>query len=58
MNQIQIFAIRAIMGLIFAVLITRFFRPDAGIPYMIGIWVILVGLAYFTGYIRDRRDKK
>ena len=58
MNQLQIFAVRAIMGLIFAVILTKFFRPEAGLPYMIGLWVVLVGLAYFTGYLRDRREKK
>ncbi|CAB5080233.1 hypothetical protein D3OALGA1CA_141 [Olavius algarvensis associated proteobacterium Delta 3] len=57
MNQLQLFAIRAIVGLVFAIMITRFFRPEAGVPYMIGLWVILVGLAYFTGYLRDRKEK-
>lgn len=58
MNQLQNFAIRAVVGLIFAVVITRFFRPDYGVPYMVGLWIILVGLSYFTGYLRDRREKK
>jgi len=58
MNQLQIFAVRAIVGLIFAVVITRFFRPDYGVPYIIGLWIILVGLSYFTGYLRARREKK
>jgi len=57
MNQLKLFAIRAIVGLVFAIMITRFFRPEAGVPYMIGLWVILVGLAYFTGYLRERKEK-
>ena len=49
-KKLQVFAIRAIAGLFFAVIISRFFKPDAGVPYIVGLAVILdlvvVGLAY------------
>ena len=56
-KKLQVFAIRAIAGLFFAVIISRFFRPDAGVPYIIGLAVILVGLAYFAEFLRSRKKR-
>ena len=57
MSAIQIFVIRAIVGLGIAVLITRIFRGEVRIPYAVGLAVIIVGLAYFAEYLRKRRRK-
>ena len=58
MNSLQIFVIRAIVGLGVAVVITRMFRGEVQIPYAVGLAVIIVGLAYFAEYIRKRRENR
>lgn len=57
MNQFQMFLIRAIIGLFVAVIITKMFTGIIHIPYIVGLAIILVGLAYFSEYLRQRRDK-
>ena len=57
LNQFQMFFIRAIIGLFVAVVITRMFTGKIHIPYIAGLAIILVGLAYFSEYLRQRRDK-
>ncbi|CAB1065660.1 hypothetical protein D1BOALGB6SA_10457 [Olavius sp. associated proteobacterium Delta 1] len=51
------FVIRAVLGLVVAVVITRMFTGRIYIPYIAGLAIILVGLAYFSEYLRQRRDK-
>jgi succinate-acetate transporter protein len=55
MNPFYVFLIRAVLGVAFAVLITRMFRGEAGITYVAGLAIILVGLSYFAEYLRHRR---
>jgi uncharacterized membrane protein HdeD (DUF308 family) len=55
MNQFQIFVIRAIVGLVFAVIVTRMFYGRTNPLYVVGLAVILVGLAYFAEYLRKRK---
>ena len=57
MNQLQIFFIRAIIGAVLAVVITRMFYGSVHIAYVVGLAIIMVGLAYFAEYIRQRRNK-
>ncbi len=57
MNQYQIFFIRAIIGAFIAVVITRMFTGMIYIPYVVGLAIIMVGLAYFSEYLRQRRNK-
>jgi hypothetical protein len=57
MNPFQIFVIRAIIGLLFAVLLTRMFYGRIDPIYIAGLAIILVGLAYFSEYLRKRREK-
>jgi hypothetical protein len=54
---LTIFVIRAIVGVIFALLLTRFFYPNAGVPGIIGFAIGLVGLAYITESFRRRKKK-
>jgi hypothetical protein len=54
----HVFIIRIVLGAVFAVLLSRFFFPDAGLHHVIGLGVILVGLAYVAEYFRIRRTKK
>jgi hypothetical protein len=53
-----IFIIRIVLGAVFALILSRFFYPDAGLHYVIGLGVLLVGLAYGAEYFRIRRTKK
>ncbi|MGD9139783.1 MAG: hypothetical protein PVH42_23680 [Desulfobacterales bacterium] len=57
MNQFQIFIIRAIIGAVIAVILTRAFTGKIHIPYIVGLAIIMVGLAYFSEYLRHRRNK-
>jgi len=57
-TQFYIFIIRAILGAAFAVLLSRMFYPDAAVVYVAGLGIILVGLAYFAEYLRNRRKQK
>ena len=57
MNQFQIFIIRAIIGAVIAVILTRAFTGRIYIPYILGLAIIMVGLAYFSEYLRNRRTK-
>jgi hypothetical protein len=54
-DKLQIFVIRAVLGAVFAVILARFFYPDANIAYVAGLGIILVGLAYFAEYLRNRK---
>lgn len=55
MNALAIFIIRTIFGGVFAVIITRMFRPSAEPVYVVGLGVILVGLAYGLEYYGKRK---
>jgi uncharacterized membrane protein HdeD (DUF308 family) len=54
----HIFIIRAILGAVFAVVLTRMFYPGANLTYVIGLCMILVGLSYLAEYLRKRRTEK
>lgn len=51
----QIFIIRAVLGVLFGVFISRIFYPRAPIYFTIGLCVVLVALAYLTQYLRGRK---
>ena len=55
MKPFQIFVIRAIVGLAFAALVTRMFYGRINLIYVVGLAIILVGLAYFAEYLRQRK---
>jgi hypothetical protein len=40
---------------VFAVIIARTFYPETELTKVIGLGVIIVGLAYFAEYLRQRR---
>jgi len=54
-NQLSIFVIRAVVGLAFAAIITRMFYGRINPGYVVGLAVIMVGLAYFVEYLRKRK---
>ncbi len=55
MTQFHIFIIRAVLGAVFAVILSRMFYPEANPAYVAGLAIILVGLAYFAEYLRNRK---
>ena len=57
MNRgVTIFIVRAVVGLVFAVLLTRFFHPEMTGAATAGLAVIMVGLAYLFDYLRHRKS--
>ena len=58
MTQFHIFVIRAILGAVFAVILSRMFYPEANVITVAGLGVILVGLAYFAEYLRNRKNQQ
>jgi len=57
MTKFHIFVIRAILGAVFAVIVTRMFYGRVEILYVAGLAIILVGLAYFAEYLRNRKTR-
>ena len=57
MTPFHIFIIRAVLGAVFAVILSRMFYPEANAIYVAGLAVILVGLAYFAEYLRNRKKQ-
>jgi len=57
LNQFQIFLIRAVIGAVLAVVITRMYYGRVHIGYVAGLAVIMVGLAYFAEFLRKRRNR-
>ncbi|MFO7714643.1 hypothetical protein [Desulfosarcina sp.] len=58
MTQFHVFIIRAVLGAGFAVILSRLFYPEANTIYVVGLGVILVGLAYFAEYLRNRKKQQ
>ncbi|MDJ0984750.1 MAG: hypothetical protein QNJ26_04345 [Desulfobacterales bacterium] len=56
MNQLTIFIVRAIVGLAIAAIISRGFFGTLNPVYVVGLAIILVGLAYFAEYLRKRKQ--
>ncbi len=56
MNSFYIFIIRAVLGAVFTVMLTRFFYPDATTFYVVGLGVFLVGMAYLFEYIKNKNN--
>jgi hypothetical protein len=56
-RSFNIFVIRALLGVVFAVIATRMWYGSVEVPYVIGLAVILVGLAYFAEFLRHRKNR-
>ena len=56
MTRFYIFIIRIVLGAGFAVLISRFFYPDANPVYIAGMGIFLVGAAYVAEYFRNKKS--
>jgi uncharacterized membrane protein YoaK (UPF0700 family) len=54
----QIFIIRAVLGAVFGVILSRFFYPGAPLIFIVLLCATLVGLAYLTQYLRQRKKER
>ena len=55
MNNWRILTIRAVLGAVFGIILTRIFYPDASLIFLVGLCTCLVGLAYLSAYLRQRK---
>ncbi|MFZ5570926.1 MAG: hypothetical protein ACOZF0_10995 [Thermodesulfobacteriota bacterium] len=56
MHRFSVFLIRAVLGVMFAILLVRMFYPQKPIGYSIGLAAFMVGMAYYFEYIKKHRD--
>ncbi|MDY6904976.1 MAG: hypothetical protein SWH61_09840 [Thermodesulfobacteriota bacterium] len=56
MNNLTILAVRALLGIVFAFILIRFFYPGARLYTVVGLGIVLVGLAYLFDYLRNRKS--
>ena len=56
MTQFNIFIIRAVIGAVVAVVLTRMFYGKIEIVYVAVLAVFLVGMAYVMEYFRKKRS--
>ena len=56
MKGLIVFLIRLVVGGGLAALLTRFFHPDQGLLAVAGLALVLVGLAYFFDYMRQKKS--
>jgi len=54
-TKFHTFIIRAVLGAVFAVFLTRFFYGKVEIVYVAGLGIFLVGMAYVIEYFRKKR---
>jgi len=57
LSGLHIFVIRAILAIVFAVIATRMFYGRLAPLIIAGVAVILLGLAYFSEYLRHRKRR-
>ena len=56
MTKFYTFVIRAVLGAAFAVLLSRFFYPDANLVYVACMGIFLVGASYIAEYFRNKKS--
>jgi hypothetical protein len=57
-SRMQVFIIRAALGVFFGLVLAHLFYPQASKGFVILLCAILVGLAYVTEYLHDRKKEK
>lgn len=58
MKNSNIMVMRVILGVVFAVFLTRFFYGRIEPVWVAGLAVFLVGMSYVTEYFRNRKRNK
>lgn len=54
MHELSMFIMRVCLGGLFAYIIARIFRPEAGIGFIAGMAAFLVIMAYLLEFLRTR----
>jgi hypothetical protein len=57
MSALSVFLIRLVLGGGFSFVLGRMFYPDANSSHLAGLGIILVGLAYFAEFLRNRQNR-
>lgn len=57
LTRFYIFIIRAIMGILFAILATRIFYPESGMVRIMLVAGVLVSMAYILESFRKRKKE-
>jgi hypothetical protein len=55
MTKYLIFIVRAIFSAVFAVVISKMFRPDAEVLFIAGLAIFLLGTSYGFEYYRKKK---
>ena len=58
MPNFSIMVMRVILGVVFAVFLTRFFYGRVEPKWVVGLAIFLVGMSYLTEYFRNRKRDK
>ena len=58
MKNFSIIIMRVILGVFFAVMLTRFFYGRVEPMWVVGLAIFLVGMSYITEYFRNRKRNK
>lgn len=58
MINFSIMIMRVILGVFFAVMLTRFFYGRVDLVWVAGLAIFLVGMSYVTEYFRKRKRDK
>ena len=58
MPNFSIMVMRVILGVVFAVFLTRFFYGRVEPVWVVGLAIFLVGMSYLTEYFRNRKRDK
>ena len=58
MKNFSIIVMRVILGVFFAVMLTRFFYGRVEPVWVAGLAIFLVGMSYVTEFLRNRKHDK
>jgi len=58
LKNISIMTMRVILGVFFAVMLTRFFYGRVELVWVAGLAIFLVGMSYVTEFFRNRKRDK
>ena len=58
MKNLSIMTMRVILGIFFAVMLTRFFYGRVEPVWVVGLVIFLVGMSYVTEFFRNRKRDK
>ncbi|MCG6909961.1 MAG: hypothetical protein LJE94_07535 [Deltaproteobacteria bacterium] len=58
MKNFNIMVMRVILGVFFAVMLTRFFYGSVNPAWVAGLAVFLIGMSYVTEFFRNRKHNK